>query len=248
MSGGGDHLDRLESVLGDLGALNAHVKAAGGIRAGAARRAIYAYKEAASFDLLHADRLEAVRPVVWTGPCGKCGGDGVYEFWEGGSAPCRGCSGTGTATLRFAELALPDGQVWHHPTHSYDGMPGYGLLERVHGDRVEGWVLERFPAHRDKWRLDCARRALDGYRLNVTHRIPAACYRCGAVDDLEGVTVGASGAWPFSWSARACAPCYAGMKERGFVWPKALPDGAMDDDIALWASRRPAEAPERARW
>ena len=129
----------VDTILADLWRLNTHARAVGG----GARDAIYAYKEAATWALIVEGRA-GVRPVRWRGPCGKCDGTGRFTFWDGGDAPCRGCRATGTTALRFAEIALPDGQVWHHPWSKYrGGFIGYSMLEHAfRGERGDLWYEE----------------------------------------------------------------------------------------------------------
>lgn len=101
------------AVLAALGRLNAHARSP---RCGRMRRAIYDYKEFATFVLV-GQGSASVRLVAWTGPCNRCT-DGWFTHWEwrdGHKVRCRNCGGTGRRTLRFTEATLPDGQVWHHP-------------------------------------------------------------------------------------------------------------------------------------
>lgn len=266
-------------VLADLGRLNSHARAS----AGAERDAIYAYKEAATWVLLRAGEARAY-PLKWRGPCGKCDASGTFTFWDGGSAPCRGCSATGTTELRFAEVYLPDGQIWHHPWSSPRiGFIGMSMLEHAykgdHGDawwnelpwkhaggwsprapgekldgpafvetmnRVEGWVLDPGPVDpKDRWKFERAQKALRRYPLDVRDRIPERCYLCGAGAPLAPIRIGASKAWPLSWSARICESCEAVWKQErnGREWPTDLPGEAMTPAIALWMSRRPDKRP-----
>lgn len=268
--------------LADLGALNAHARAEGG----ASRHAIYAYKEAATWALLRAGKATA-RPVRWRGPCGRCGGDGRFKFWEGGDAACRACDGTGTTSLRFAEIALPDGQRWHHP---WDvprvGFVGFSMLTfalrgdqdddwwqriawepagdwaprapgaRLGGDalvaalnRVEDWVTAPGAIDPDnRWKFERARERMLLYRLDISHRIPAVCYRCGGGEPLASLRVGASGQWPLGWSARICVRCYdaewtAPRPGAARIWPRTVPEGALSPDILCWIARRPKTRP-----
>lgn len=100
-------------VLAALGRLNAHARSP---RSGRMQRAIYDYKELATFVLV-GQGAATVRLVAWTGPCNRCT-DGWFTHWDWDDTHkvrCRECGGTGRRTLRFTEATLPDGQVWHHP-------------------------------------------------------------------------------------------------------------------------------------
>lgn len=110
-------------VITAIGKLNAHARAYG-----CGGKAIYAYKDLIAIELVGAGEA-TVRPVQWFGKCGRCDGTSIYRDWDGYEhGQCRHCT-RGVTNLKFAEVTLPDGQIWHHPFGMSYGR-GRDLLQR----------------------------------------------------------------------------------------------------------------------
>lgn len=97
------------------------------------KRSLYFFKKAA-IKRAHEEGAVWARGIRTQAQCNRCGGSGIFVDWEGETrGRCRGCAGTGTATLRFLETRIDLGDktlTWHHPEDGHGGLStslGYHL-------------------------------------------------------------------------------------------------------------------------
>lgn len=106
-------------IIDALVRLNVHARAFG-----SGKRAIYAYKILVSAITIVTGSA-GVMLRQWTGKCHGCNGTGRYVDSYGETWPhCRKCRSTGTVTLKFVEVGITNGPLWHHP---FDQSAGWDL-------------------------------------------------------------------------------------------------------------------------